>query len=58
MCLRKSGVPPNSRFKDYQDIVVQDIRIQPHNTRYRLVRWGTPRGVNLIGQLPAELLGC
>lgn len=30
----QGGVPPNSRFKGYQDFVVQDIRIQLHNTRY------------------------
>lgn len=53
----KGGVPPNSRFKGYQDFVVQDIRIQLHNTRYRLTRWITPNGVNLIGQLPAEISG-
>lgn len=53
----QGGVPPNSRFKGYQDFVVQDIRIQLHNTRYRLARWVTPKGMNLIGQLPAEISG-
>ena len=52
-----ADIPQNSRFKGYQDFVVQDIRIGVHNTRYRLERWVTPEGVSLIGQLPAEIGG-
>jgi hypothetical protein len=44
-----ADVPQNSRFKGYQDFVVQDIRIGVHNTRYRLERWVTPEGERLIG---------
>jgi Transposase IS66 family len=50
-------IPRGSRFKGYRDVVVQELQIQCHNTRYRLERWVTPGGEALCGQLPAELAG-
>ncbi len=35
-------IPKGSRFKGYRDIVIQDLVIRAHNTRYRLARWLTP----------------
>ncbi len=54
---RPDGIPQGSRFKDYQDFMVQDIRIALHNTRYRLERWMTPSGETIVGQLPPEVVG-
>ena len=50
-------IPKGSRFKGYRDVVIQDLVIRAHNTRYRLARWLTPRGKCLTGRLPASLVG-
>ena len=53
----QAPIPERARFKGYRDFVVQDLRIQPHNTRYRLEVWQTPDGERLLGELPANLNG-
>jgi len=50
-------IPDGSRFKGYRDFVVQNLKINVHNTRFRLERWITPEGKVLMGQLPEELNG-
>jgi hypothetical protein len=50
-------VPPGSRFKGYRDVVVQELQMAAHNTRYRLEYWQTPEGKSVVGQLPPALRG-
>ena len=51
------NLPPGSRLLGYQDYLVQDILIEPCNTRYRLARYRTPDGRLLTGPLPPHLQG-
>ena len=51
------NIPPGSEFRYYKDFVVQDITIEPLNTRYRLKVYETPDGGFVAGQLPANLAG-
>ena len=44
-------------FKSYRDFVVQDIVIEPCNTRFRLKVYETPNGGYVTGKLPAYLNG-
>jgi hypothetical protein len=48
-------VPAGSTFRYYKDWVVQDLKLQPHNTRYRLKVYETPEGGYVAGKLPANL---
>ncbi len=48
---------PESRLLGYQNYLVQDMRIEPCNTRYRLARYRTPDGRQVTGQLPVHLHG-
>jgi hypothetical protein len=53
----QAPIPEHSRFKGYRDFIVQDLRIEPHNTCYRLEVWQTADGGRLVGELPTSLNG-
>ena len=53
--IKPDDLPPGSRLLGFQDFTVQDLLIQPYNTRYRLARYRTPDGTSLIGELPQEV---
>ena len=56
--IQPSGrIAKGSRFKGYRDVVIQELIIRAHNTRYRLARWVRPDGRCVSGRLPQHLCG-
>ena len=53
--IQPDDLPVGSRLLGYEDFTVQDLLIQPLNTRYRLARYQTPDGRSLIGKLPKDV---
>ncbi len=50
-------IPAGSEFRYYKDFVVQDIKLEAYNIRYRLKVYETPEGGYVTGKLPEHLNG-
>jgi hypothetical protein len=48
-------VPEEAEFKGYKDWVVQGIRFELFNVKYRREWWRTPEGKDIIAELPEEI---
>ena len=52
-----AAVPPGSRFRGYEDVLVQDLKISVAVTRYRRERWETATGERIVATLPPGIIG-
>jgi hypothetical protein len=53
----RAAVPPGSRFRGYQDFLVQDLVLRTEAVRYRRERWLTSEGQLIVASLPGGVNG-
>ncbi|HWJ51985.1 MAG TPA: hypothetical protein VNT24_01250 [Propionibacteriaceae bacterium] len=53
----KAAVPAGSRFKGYQDFLIQDLVLRRRVVRIRRERWLTPDGRTVVAPMPAGIVG-
>ncbi len=53
--LRLNSLPDGTRFLGYLDFIVQDLRFEPYNTRYRRARYQLPDGTVITAPLPPDV---
>jgi len=51
------GLPEGTRQNGYEDFVVQDLKIEAHNTCYRRLRYLLPDGTSRTAPLPTHVRG-
>jgi hypothetical protein len=55
--VKAAAVSQGSRFKGYEDVLVQDLRIEVDVILYRRERWETPDGERIVAPMPAGVMG-
>ncbi len=55
--IEPEDIPDGAVFKGYNDFIVQGLKIEAHNIRYRLKAYETPDGKYICAKLPDNLKG-